>query len=187
MNQPPVRRLELARARASSASRVQRLGAGRAGAPQKPERVGDDVVPPPTAAQRRQTYMCSRAGIIAPPSSGPPHSGHADSGGYTPCSRSSQNSKYRASRSVGAPSGKRVDDRRPEPVEPLVGVRLGRPLVDQLGEVPDVAERRRVLRMPRDDRQRRPLRLDVIDAAPGRAARARSRRRRRASATRAPR
>ena len=35
----------------------------------------------------------------------------------------------------------RIDDRRTQPVEPLVGLRLGRPLVDQLGEVADVPER----------------------------------------------
>ena len=70
-----------------------------------------------------------------------PQPGHDVSDGYTPCSRSSQNSKYRASGSTGAPaaSASVIDDA--EPVQPLVGVRLGRPLVDQLREVSDMPER----------------------------------------------
>ena len=85
-------------------------------------------------------------------------------------------------RSTGAPAASASIDRRAQPIQPLVGVRLRRPLVDQLGEIADVPERLRTADMPD---KRRPLRLDVVDAGPARAARARSRRRRRASAARA--
>ena len=147
VDQAPMRRLELARrAAASSGSAVQRVrrrpSRRRCQEPQRRR---------PTArcrrrdgAQRRQTNTCSRGGITAPPLQRTPlHAGHSRDAGYTPCSRSSQYSKYRASGSIGAPAAiaSTIDDA--EPVQPLVGVRLRRPLVDQLGEVPDVPERRR--------------------------------------------
>src|SRR6185437_5828636 len=57
------------------------------------------------------------------------------------------------------PDGERFDDRCPEPEQRLVGIRLRGPLVDQLREIADVAERVAVHRG-----ERRPQRLDVMKA-----------------------
>jgi hypothetical protein len=52
----------------------------------------------------------------------------------------------------GSAVGQRVNDRRSEPIQPLVGVPLGRPLVDELGKVFGVPERRGVPGAPGDRR-----------------------------------
>ena len=66
--------------------------------------------------------------------------------------------------SGGRAVSERVDHRRAEAIETLVGVPFRRPLVDQLGEVRRVPERGGVVGAARDDRQRAALRLDVVDA-----------------------
>ena len=80
----------------------------------------------------------------------------------------------------GHARGQRLDRRGAEPVQPLVRVALRRPLVDQFGEVPDVAQRAGSAAAAAAS-----TRLGVVQAAPARAAPSRSTRRRPASAARA--
>ena len=88
--------------------------------------------------------------------------------GYSPCRRSSQYLEVPRQRLGWRPGGERVEHRRAQPVQPLVGVGLLGPLVEQLGEIGGVRQpllrRRTPRRFPRAARQpeRRPDRLGVI-------------------------
>jgi hypothetical protein len=68
--------------------------------------------------------------------------------GYTPCRRSSQYLEIARQRFHRRPRIQRVEHRGAQPVEPVVGIGLLRPFVEQFGEVAQIPERVDVFVVP---------------------------------------
>ena len=141
VDQPPVRRLELARRR-------RRAAATRPAAPAR----ADPAAARNCIASGRQLGAAARRRaapahehVLArrhhrPGAQRPPRSRRTPAPDRRPAAAaaSTRSTAPAVDRRAG---GDRVDHRRAQPEQPLVGVRLRRPLVDQLGEVADVPER----------------------------------------------